>query len=127
QGTAMTQRKPRLVGVGNALVDVLVSIDDAQLDRMGLEKGGMALVSEEEIWSLYEQVGPATESSGGSVANTVAHLAMNGVATAYVGKVADDTFGRIFDHDLASLGVETKLARSADAAGTGRALVLITP
>jgi sugar/nucleoside kinase (ribokinase family) len=123
----MSERRPKLVGIGNALVDVLVNVDDATLERLGLEKGGMELVSEDKIWSIYDSLGPATESSGGSVANTVAHLAMNGVSCAYVGKVAEDTFGRIFDHDLASLGVETRLARSTDGTGTGRALVMITP
>ncbi len=123
----MSEQKPKVVGVGNALVDILVSVDDAMLDKNGLEKGGMALVAEEEIQTLYDGVGPSTESSGGSVANTIAHLAMGGVPTAYVGKVAEDTFGRIFDHDLASLGVSTRLSKADNGDGTGRALVLITP
>jgi sugar/nucleoside kinase (ribokinase family) len=123
----MSEHKPKVVGVGNALVDILVSVDDAVIERNNLDKGGMALVSEAAIQSLYEGVGPSTENSGGSVANTIAHLAMNGVATGYVGKVADDTFGRIFDHDLASLGVDTRLRQATNGDGTGRCLVMITP
>ncbi len=124
----MTERKPAIVGVGNAIVDVLVKVDDAMIERHGLTKGGMELVFDEKaIWSLYDAAGPSVESSGGSVANTIAHIAQAGVSCGFLGKVADDQFGKVFAHDLGSLGVSVPVVPGPAEPGTGRCLVMITP
>ncbi len=125
----MTQwtQPPRVVGVGNAIVDVLVTVDEAVIRDHQLTKGGMHLVDEAAVAAVYADVGPATEQSGGSVANTIAHLADEGVPCAFIGKVANDTFGRVFTHDLSALGVANPVPPATDGDGTGRSLVLITP
>ena len=81
-----------VVGIGNAIVDILARCDDAFLATHGSSKGHMQLVDEEEISRLYDAVGPAIEISGGSAANTIAGIASLGGATAYIGKIADDEF-----------------------------------
>lgn len=125
----MTDANKRVVGLGNAIVDILVTVDEATITRNKLEKGGMDLVSEEESWSLYKDLGPSSECSGGSVANTVAHLAGAGVPATFVGKVADDEFGKVFTHDLNALGVDvpTSPVAQGEGPGTGRSIVMITP
>lgn len=126
----MANTNAKLVGVGNAIVDILVNVDDETLRRHDLEKGGMHLVSEEANWALYQDVGPASEISGGSVANSIAHAAGGGTSCAFLGKVADDTFGKVFRHDLTSLGigfpVQPGPAHDGNP-GTGRSIVMITP
>ncbi|MEM9972134.1 MAG: adenosine kinase, partial [Pseudomonadota bacterium] len=118
-----------VVGIGNAMVDVLARCDDAFLTEAGVEKGIMQLIDMDRAVSLYAQVGPAKEISGGSAANTIAVIAALGGATAYVGKVKDDQLGHIFAHDLRAQGAvyETPLAPAAEVAETGRCIVLVTP
>ena len=125
----MSKANKRVVGLGNAIVDILVTVDEATITRHKLEKGGMALVSEEESWALYKDLGPSSECSGGSVANSMAHLADAGVPGTFVGKTADDEFGKVFTHDLNAIGVATPTAPvgEGDGPGTGRAIVMITP
>ena len=124
----MTKRF-QVVGIGNAMVDVLSHCSDDFLTEHGIEKGIMQLIDMERGVALYGVVGPATEMSGGSAANTIAGLAHLGGRTAYVGKVKDDQLGAIFAHDLRAQGViyETPLAPKSDAAETGRCIVLVTP
>jgi sugar/nucleoside kinase (ribokinase family) len=86
----------------------------------------MTLIDKDRAHEIYNQMGPATEMSGGSVANTVAGFANLGGSTAYIGKVRDDQLGRIFNHDMKSLGVDIRLQKSADGAPTARSHVLIT-
>lgn len=90
----------QVVGIGNALVDVLAHSSDAELANLGVEKGIMQLIGTERAVELYGHMGPAREVSGGSAANTIAGIAALGGRTAYVGKVKDDQLGRIFVHDL---------------------------
>ncbi len=118
-----------VVGVGNALVDVLSHCEDAFLTDNGVEKGIMQLIDVARAVELYGAMGPATEISGGSAANTIAGLAMLGARTAYVGKVKDDQLGRIFAHDLRAQGAtyETPLAAADAEHETGRCMVLVTP
>lgn len=123
----MTNSNTRLVGVGNAIVDILVSVDDETLRRHNLEKGGMHLVSEEDNWALYQDVGPSSEISGGSVANSIAHAAVGRVPCAFLGKVADDAFGKVFSHDLTSLGIRFPVTPGDGNPGTGRSIIMITP
>ncbi len=116
----------QLLGISNAIVDVLAHVDGDFLQTIGAEPGSMTLIDEERAHEIYNQMGPATEMSGGSVANTVAGFANLGGSTAYIGKVRDDQLGRIFNHDMKSLGVDIRLQKSTDGAPTARSHVLIT-
>ncbi len=116
-----------LVGIGNALVDVVAQTDDAFLDGNELAKGGMMLVDADQSSALYDRMPPGTESSGGSCANTMAGFAALGGKGAYVGKVRDDQFGAVFRHDMRALGCAFDTAAATDGPATGRCLVLVTP
>lgn len=122
-------KKFQIVGIGNALVDVLARADDAFLADAGIDKGIMQLIDMERAVDLYSRIGPAQEISGGSAANTIAGIAGLGGRTAYVGKVKDDQLGAIFAHDLRSIGAtyETALAPEDSTAETGRCIVVVTP
>lgn len=117
-----------VVAVGNALVDVLSSATDADLDRLGLVKGTMALVDGDRSRAIYDAMGPTTEASGGSAANTAAGIASLGGEVGYLGRVADDPLGRSFVHDIRSIGVhfEPTLAPAGPDRTTGHCLVLVT-
>lgn len=117
-----------VVGIGNAMVDVLSHCDDAFLTENGVGKGIMQLIDVDRAVDLYSRVGPSTEISGGSAANTIAGIAQLGGRTAYVGKVKDDQLGAIFAHDLRAQGAdyETGFAPKTDEAETGRCIVLVT-
>ena len=116
-----------VVGIGNAIVDVLSHADDEFLVREGLVKGSMALIDTSRAESLYQSMGPAIEVSGGSAANTIAGLAGFGGKAGFVGRVRDDQLGAVFTHDLRSLGVEFDVAPVVDGPPTGRCLILVTP
>jgi sugar/nucleoside kinase (ribokinase family) len=116
-----------VVGIGNALVDVLTHADDAFLARQGLVKGTMHLVDEARAHALYDAMGPGVEISGGSAANTVVGVASFGGRAHYVGKVRDDQLGEVFGHDLRATGVGYDTPCAADGPPTGRCLILVTP
>ncbi|HZP36814.1 MAG TPA: adenosine kinase [Methylomirabilota bacterium] len=116
-----------VVGIGNALVDVLSHADDALIERQGLVKGTMHLVDEERARALYEAMGPGVEISGGSAANTVVGVASFGGRAHYVGKVRDDQLGDVFGHDLRATGVGYDTPRATGGPPTGRCLILVTP
>ncbi|MEX0969277.1 MAG: adenosine kinase [Paracoccaceae bacterium] len=122
-------KKYQVVGIGNAMVDVLARVDDAFLAENSVEKGIMTLIDTARATELYGQMGPAREVSGGSAANTIAGLAALGARTAYIGKVKDDQLGAIFAHDLRAQGAgyETPLAPASHKAETGRCMVLVSP
>lgn len=122
-------KKYQVVGIGNALVDVLAHCEDSFLSVNGVEKGIMQLIDTQRASDLYGMMGPATEISGGSAANTIAGIAALGGRTAYVGKVKKDQLGDIFAHDMRAQGADYEVPRSsADAADeTGRCMVLVTP
>ncbi|SIT84866.1 Sugar or nucleoside kinase, ribokinase family [Yoonia rosea] len=122
-------KKYQVVGIGNAMVDVLARAEDAFLAEAGVEKGIMQLIDMDRAVDLYSRVGPAKEVSGGSAANTIAGIAHLGGRTAYVGKVKDDQLGAIFAHDLRAQGAgyETAMAPKSEEAETGRCIVLVTP
>ena len=124
----MTKRY-QLIGIGNAMVDVLCHVEDRFLDVMKVEKGIMQLIDTDRAAELYRSMGPSTEISGGSAANTIAGFAALGGRTAYVGKVKDDQLGSIFSHDIRAQGAdfETPLAPVNHQAETGRCMVLVTP
>ena len=116
-----------VVGIGNAIVDIIARCDDAFLSKHDLAKGFMRLVPAEEAGRLYEAMGPAIERSGGSAANTIAGLASFGAKCGFIGRVAGDQFGGIFRHDIRSLGVAYDTPPSVDGAPTARCLILVTP
>ncbi|MFD1911576.1 adenosine kinase [Halodurantibacterium flavum] len=122
-------KKYQLVGIGNAMVDVLARADDAFLAEAGVQKGIMQLIDMERAVDLYSRIGPAREISGGSAANSIAGFAQLGGRTAYVGKVKDDQLGAIFAHDLRAQGADydTPLAPADAMQETGRCLVIVTP
>lgn len=119
-------RTVQLLGISNAIVDVLANVDQDFLDVVGAPPGSMTLINEEQARDLYSKMGPATEMSGGSVANTIAGFANLGGSAAYIGKVRNDQLGEIFNHDMQSLGVDIRLEPAIDGAPTARSHVLIT-
>ena len=116
-----------VVGIGNAVVDIIARCDDAFLSKRNLDKGFMRLIDSNEAGELYEEMGPATERSGGSVANSIAGLASLGAKCGFIGRVAADQFGGIFRHDIRSLGIAYATEPAVDGAPTARCLVLVTP
>jgi len=116
----------QLIGISNAIVDILAHVDDAFLDSIGAPIGSMTLIDEQKVHDIYNKMGPATEMSGGSVANTVAGFANLGASAAYIGRVRDDQFGDIFVHDMQSLGVDVRLQPAQEGAPTARSHVLIS-
>jgi sugar/nucleoside kinase (ribokinase family) len=116
-----------VVGIGNAIVDVLAHADDRFLAEEGLKKGAMTLVDAERAERLYGRMGPAIEVSGGSAGNTVAGLASLGGEAAYIGKVRDDFLGGVFRHDLRAQGVRFATPAATSGPGTARCLIFVTP
>jgi sugar/nucleoside kinase (ribokinase family) len=121
------QRPLDVVAIGHAIVDVLASTSDDLPGRFGREKGTMTLVDSDEADRIYAAMGPATEVSGGSAANTAAGVAGLGGAAAFIGKVRDDELGEVFTHDIRAAGVEFATAPAAGGPATGRCLVMVTP
>jgi sugar/nucleoside kinase (ribokinase family) len=117
-----------VVGIGNAIVDVIGRCDDAFLTRHGRSKGSMQLVDAAAIAALYEAMGPGVEISGGSAANTMVGVASLGGRAAFIGKTAADQFGQVFGHDIRAAGVRfTTPTAAAGSEPTGRSLILVTP
>ena len=116
-----------VVGIGNAIVDIIAHADDAFLSRHGMPKGAMTLIDEAKAEALYIAMGPAVQLSGGSAANTIAGLASLGAATGYIGKVRDDTLGHVFAHDIRSAGVRFPTQAATDGPATARCLIFVTP
>src|SRR3984893_7195199 len=122
----MAEAKYDVLGIGNAIFDVLARTDEKFLSRHGMTKGGMALIDETRASAIYRDMGPSTQMSGGSAANTIVGLASLGARAAYVGKVRDDEIRRLYSHDIRAAGVafETKPASSGPA--TGCSYILVT-
>ena len=117
-----------VVGIGNAIVDIIAHCDDAFLSRHDQRKGSMQLVDEAAVARLYAAMGPAVEISGGSCANTMAGIASFGGKAGFIGKVARDQFGQVFGHDIRSAGVTfTTAPAAAGSDPTARCLILVTP
>ncbi|MFW5661431.1 MAG: adenosine kinase, partial [Oceanicaulis sp.] len=123
----MTELRYDVLGVGNAIVDVLASVPDAFIDKHGLAKDAMLLIDEERAKALYDAFPPGQEISGGSAANTLAGIASLGGRGAYVGKVADDQLGEVFAHDLRAAGVHYDTAPLKDGPATARCLIAVPP
>jgi sugar/nucleoside kinase (ribokinase family) len=115
-----------VLGLGNAIVDVIAETDERALERLGLAKGIMTLIDRARMTRLYEGMGPAMEMSGGSCANTMAALASLGAKAAYVGKVQDDQLGEVFRHDIRATGVDFRTPPLDDGPPTARCVVFVT-
>jgi sugar/nucleoside kinase (ribokinase family) len=116
-----------VTAVGNAIVDVFTQAGDELLADLGLVKGAMTLIDARDGERLYARMGPGVEMSGGSAANTVAGVAALGGRTAYIGKVADDQLGDVFEHDIRAAGVTYRTSRLSEGLSTARCLVFVTP
>jgi sugar/nucleoside kinase (ribokinase family) len=112
--------------VGNAIVDVLAPCQHAFLAEQGLVPGSMQLVDEEQSASLYDAMAAGVEASGGSAGNTVAGIGAFGGRAAYIGKVAEDTLGGVFTHDIRASGVHFDTPVLTNGPGTGRCLINVT-
>src|ERR1700681_4548544 len=123
----MAEAKYDVLGIGNAIFDVLVQTNEGFLAAHGMAKGGMALIDEARAASIYKDMGPATEMSGGSAANTIVGIANLGARAAYVGKVRDDQIGRLYTHDIRAAGVAFETAAAKDGPATGCSYILVTP
>lgn len=116
-----------IVGIGNAIVDVLAHVDEDFLSEHGIVKGGMTLIGSDEATGLYGKMGQTVECSGGSAANTMVGLSSLGGVSAYIGKVRDDGLGRTFTRDIRATGVEFTTPAAESGPPTGRCLIFVTP
>ena len=116
-----------VVGIGNALVDVLSHETEELVAQLGIPKGGMTLIDEPRATELYDLMGPAVEISGGSAANTIVGVASFGGRAQYLGKVRDDLLGRVFVHDIRATGVRYETDLADGGPSTGCCLILVTP
>ncbi len=123
----MQETRYDVVGIGNAIVDIIGRCDDGFLSKHDLAKGFMRLIEAEEADRLYGLMGPSIERSGGSAANTVAGLASFGGRAAFIGRVADDQFGKIFWHDIRAAGVAFETPPATGGLPTAACLILVTP
>jgi sugar/nucleoside kinase (ribokinase family) len=123
----MTAARYDVLGIGNAIVDVLARTDDDFLVRQNMRKGAMTLIDEERATAIYDAMGPAVEISGGSAANTIVGCAGLGGRAAFVGKVKDDELGRVFAHDIRAAGVAFDTPPAFDGPSTARCYVLVSP
>jgi len=127
--SATTRGRGRLdvVGIGNALVDVLSHEAETFIAEHGLEKGAMTLIDTERAEALYAAMGPAVEISGGSAANSMVGITSFGGTAAFIGRVNDDQLGAVYGHDIRAAGVEFATAPVEGAEPTGRCLIIVTP
>jgi sugar/nucleoside kinase (ribokinase family) len=116
-----------VLGIGNAIVDVIARTEEDFLLRQGMRKGGMALIDEARAEAIYDAMGPAIETSGGSAANTIVGVAGLGARAAFIGKVKDDELGRAFAHDIRAAGVTFTTPPASEGPSTARCYVLVTP
>ncbi len=132
----MTSSRLDVVGVGNAIVDVITKTTDEFVASQDLVKGSMNLIDDSRAHELYQLLGEATETSGGSVANTMAGIASLGGSAGFIGKVATDDLGFVYGQDMESIGVEFAYehadsangsANAVDGPATGRSMILVTP
>ena len=123
----MNMLRTDVIGIGNAIVDVIARTEDDFLVRHGMRKGTMALIDEARAGAIYDAMGPAVEISGGSAANTIVGVASLGARAAFVGKVKGDPLGGVFAHDIRAAGVDFATPPAAGGPSTGRCYVLVTP
>jgi sugar/nucleoside kinase (ribokinase family) len=124
---ARTGARLDVVGVGNALVDVISMESDDFLAEHSLVKGSMRLIEPDEAVALYDAMGPGLEASGGSAGNTLAGLASLGGSGGFIGRVRDDQLGAVYAHDIRAVGVEFPVTPAPSGPPTGRSLIIVTP
>jgi len=115
-----------VLGIGNALVDVITTVDDRFIAAHDFPRGATTMVDLDRAEAVYADLPPAQEISGGSCANTIAGLASFGASVAFIGRVRDDQLGKVYTHDLRSLGVHFDVAPATTGPATGRCLVMVT-
>jgi sugar/nucleoside kinase (ribokinase family) len=123
----MTSAKYDVLGIGNAIFDVFAQTDEKFLSQHGMTKGSMALIDEARAASIYRDMGPATEVSGGSGANTIVGLAGFGARAAFIGKVKNDQIGGLYTHDIRAAGVAFETSAALAGPATGCSYILVTP
>jgi sugar/nucleoside kinase (ribokinase family) len=123
----MPSTKYDVLGIGNAIVDVIARTEEDFLLKQGMNKGTMALIDEQRAQAIYDAMGPAIETSGGSAANTIVGLSSLGSRSAFIGKVKDDALGKAFTHDIRAAGVAFTTPPAAAGPSTARCYVLVTP
>ena len=123
----MSGHRYDVVGIGNAIVDVISQETEQFVVDNDLMKGAMTLIDADRATELYGAMAPAIETSGGSAANTMAGLASFGGSSGYIGKVCDDQLGDVFAHDIRAVGVDFDVAPSTDGPPTARCLIVVTP
>jgi sugar/nucleoside kinase (ribokinase family) len=123
----MTNTRFDVLGIGNAIVDVIARAEEDFLLQHGMTKGAMTLIDEERAERIYQAMGPAVEVSGGSAANTIVGIASLGARTAFVGKIRDDALGGVFAHDIRAVGVAFDTPPAFEGPSTARCYVLVTP
>ena len=123
----MTASHYDVLGIGNAIVDVIARAEDDFLLAQGMHKGTMALIDEARAQAIYSAMGPAVESSGGSAANTIVGVASFGARAAFVGKVKDDELGRAFAHDIRAAKVAFNTRPASSGPSTARCYIMVTP
>ena len=123
----MAQHRYDVVGIGNAIVDVISQESESFIDEHQLVKGAMTLIDAERAEQLYASMAPAIETSGGSAANTMAGLSSFGSRAAYIGKVRNDQLGSVFSHDIRAVGVDHDVTPGTDGPPTARCLIVVTP
>ena len=127
RGNAWPPHRYDVIGIGNAIVDVIARAEDDFLVAHGMHKGTMALIDEPRAEKIYQAMGPAVESSGGSAANTIVGVASFGCQAAFVGKVKDDVLGRAFAHDIRAARVAFDTPPADDGPSTARCYIMVTP
>ncbi|MEJ2409155.1 MAG: adenosine kinase [Novosphingobium sp.] len=123
----MTQPSLDVIAIGNAIIDVIANCEDSLIEELGLARGGMMLIDDEQARSLYEAMGPAREISGGSAANTLAGLAQLGARCGFIGQVAQDQLGDVFTHDIRAGGIHFDVPAREGNPPTARCLIFVTP
>jgi adenosine kinase len=116
-----------VLGIGNAIVDVIARAEDDFLAAHGMNKGTMALIDEARAETIYQAMGATVESSGGSAANTIVGVASFGAQAAFIGKVKDDELGRAFAHDIRAARVAFDIAPAKAGPSTARCYIMVTP
>lgn len=116
-----------VVGIGNAIVDVMSPCADELVEELGMERGAMTLIDTDRAGELYDAMGPAREISGGSAANTLAGLSALGAQCAFVGQVAQDQLGEVFAHDIHAVGIDFDVPPRPGNPPTARCLIFVTP
>lgn len=123
----MTEPRYDVIAIGNAIVDVMAPCQDELIEELGLNRGGMTLVDTARAEELYAAMGPAKEISGGSAANTLAGMAALGAQCAFIGQVADDQLGAVFQHDIRAVGIDFDTPPRKGQPPTARCLIFVTP